>query len=47
MFRERSKLPIVRVIVGPARDQRRNEKIARKAVGHDVEVVLSKTPFFS
>jgi len=47
MFRERSKLPIVRVIVGPALDQRRNEKIARKAVGNDIEVLLSKTPFIA
>jgi hypothetical protein len=41
---ERSKLPIVKVIVGPARDQRRNAEIARQTVGKDVDVVCSATP---
>jgi hypothetical protein len=41
---ERSKLPVVRVIVGPVRDQKRNATIARKTVGNDVEIALSETP---
>jgi hypothetical protein len=41
---ERSKLPVVKVIVGPARDQERNATIARKTVGPGVEVALSETP---
>ena len=41
---ERSKLPLVKVIVGPARDQRRNAVVARETVGKGIEVVELKTP---
>ncbi|MGA8498600.1 MAG: DUF2971 domain-containing protein [Xanthobacteraceae bacterium] len=41
---ERSKLPLVKVIVGPARDQERNAVLARQTVAKGTEVVLSKTP---
>ena len=41
---ERSKLPLVKVIVGPARDQRRNAVVAHETVGRGIEVVQSKTP---
>ena len=41
---ERSKLPVVKVIVGPARDQKRNATIAHETVGKGVEVLLSETP---
>jgi hypothetical protein len=44
LFTERSKLPLIRVIVGPARDQKRNAEVAREAVGKGVEVVCSETP---
>jgi hypothetical protein len=37
-------LPIARVIVGPARDQKRNAEIARDVVGRGVDVVRSETP---
>jgi hypothetical protein len=45
LFTGRSKLPLVRVIVGPARDQARNEAIAREVVGSNVEIVRSSTPY--
>jgi hypothetical protein len=41
---ELSKLPVVKVIVGPARDQKRNATIAHETVGKGVEVLLSETP---
>ena len=41
---DRSKLPVVKVIVGPARDQERNAMIAHETVGSEVEVVRSETP---
>jgi hypothetical protein len=41
---ERSKLPIVKVIVGPARDQKYNAEIARRTVGKNAEIVCSATP---
>ena len=40
---ERSKLPVVKVIVGPARDQKRKATIAHETVGKGVEVLLSET----
>jgi len=47
LFTERSKLPLVRVIIGPARDQARNEAIAREVVGKNVEIVRSETPYLA
>jgi hypothetical protein len=44
---ERSKLPLVKVIVGPARDQKGNAAAAQKIVGKNIPVVLSETPFVS
>lgn len=44
LFTERSKLPLIRVFVGPARDQRRNQEIAREVVDKGVEVICSQTP---
>jgi hypothetical protein len=41
---DRGALPIARVIVGPARDQKRNAEIARDVVGRGVDVVRSETP---
>jgi hypothetical protein len=41
---ERAALPVVRVIVGPARDQKRNAEIARNVVRKGVEVICSETP---
>ena len=41
---DRGALPVARVIVGPARDQKRNAEIARDVVGRGVEVVCSETP---
>lgn len=47
LFTERSKLPLERVIIGPARDQARNEAIAREVVGTGVEIVRSETPYLA
>jgi hypothetical protein len=44
---DRSSLPVLRVIVGPARDQKRNIEIAREAVGKGVEIVRSETPLIA
>jgi hypothetical protein len=44
---ERSRLPIVKVIVGPARDQKRNGEIAEQTVGKYAEVVCSATPLIA
>jgi hypothetical protein len=41
---DRGSLPVLRVIVGPARDQKRNIEIAREVVGKGVEIVRSETP---
>jgi hypothetical protein len=41
---DRGSLPVLRVIVGPARDQKRNIEIARETVGKGVEIVRSETP---
>jgi hypothetical protein len=41
---ERSKLPLVKVIVGPARDPTRGVAVARETVGKGIEIVRSKTP---
>lgn len=44
---ERGTLPLVKVIVGPARDQKRNAEIARSVVRSDVEVICSETPLIT
>jgi hypothetical protein len=44
LFTDRSKLPLLRVIVGPARDQKRNVEIACETVGRGVDVIRSETP---
>lgn len=45
LFTGQTKLPLVRIIIGPARDQARNEAIAREVAGSNVEVVRSRTPY--
>ena len=44
---ERSRLPIVKVIVGPASDQKRNAEIAEQTVGKYAEIVCSATPLIA
>ena len=43
LFTDRSALPLVRVIIGPAKDQARNAALARDVVGDQVEIVRSQT----
>ncbi len=44
---ERGRLPIIKVIVGPARDQKRNAEIAEQTVGKYAEIVCSATPLIA
>lgn len=38
-------LPILRIIVGPSRDQEKNKRLADSLVKHRIPVVLSETPY--